>query len=291
MTDKEQGNPAIRDEELRRLLPHVSAVGRTAGALIMGFYNEAAQPETFVKDDGSPVTHADYESNILIEGRLAHITPGITVISEENDALTDMTGLYWVVDPLDGTKEFIGKTGGFAVKIALMDGREPVLGVVYAPAFDTLYCGLRDGLATRQTGTASPLSLETRTYSQGDIRTLFNAAHADRYLYDRHRLTLIQKGVVLPAAPDSVPHLPRNLRVAEGLADIHLATGYDPSFMQGGGYIWDNATDYLILKNAGGEMRRLIDGALLTFDTQREMMPSYAAIGDKRLGITFFPEL
>ncbi len=279
----------ISNGELSALLPHVQAAARDAGALIMRFYKAARKPGVALKNDGSPVTEADVQSSDLIEARLLQLTPGITVVSEENDTAVSAGALYWTVDPLDGTKEFIAKTGGFAVKIALMDQNEPVLAVVYAPVFKSLYSGLRDGLTTRQAGRGQPQFLAVEESRKNRLRALFNATHADRALYDIQRERFLECGVALPRRPGQSPGLPRNLRVAEGLSDFHLATGCDPLLTQGG-YIWDNAADYLILKNAGGQMRRLSDGAPLTFGEPRELMPSYIAIGDKKLGKKLFPE-
>ena len=280
----------ISNGELSALLPHVNAVARDAGALIMGFYKAAVKTDITIKKDGSPVTQADTLSSELIETRLAQLMPGIAVVSEENSAEAPARGIYWSVDPLDGTKEFIGKTDGFAVKIALMDQGEPVLAVVYAPAMYSLYNGLRDGLATRQTGINQPKFLSVRENSKWDLHVLFNATHGSEKLYQAQRTRFLARGVVMPRTPETYPSLPRNLRVAEGLSDFHVATGDDSSLECGGGYIWDNAPDYLILKNAGGDMRCLSDGMSMTFGDPRQPMPSYIAIGDKKLGKKLFPE-
>ena len=280
----------ISNGELAALLRHVRTLAKDAGALVMRFYKAAHAPGIEIKADGSPVTQADRESSALIETRLSQIAPGIAVVSEENHTEAPARGIYWSVDPLDGTREFIARTDGFAVKIALMDHGVPALGVVYAPALYSLYCGLRDGLATRQTGVNAPIHLSVRENSKWDLRVLFNATHADLKLYETQRARFLGHGITFPKKPFIHPSLPRNLVVAEGLSDFHMATGTDPTLQHGGGYIWDNAADWLILRNAGGEMRCLTDGAPLTFGDPRERMPSYIAIGDKKLGKKLFPE-
>lgn len=280
---------AITNGELGAMLRRAGTIAREAGGVIMKFY-AAGNAAVQIKSDKTPCTDADIASSELIETKLAAIEPGIVVVSEENDVDPRGQSLYWVIDPLDGTKEFIAHTGGFAVKIALMHHNEPVLGVVYAPAFNTLYTGLRGGLAMRQTGRNAPKHLSVRDTGKYDLRVLFNQAHADRALYDAQRARFKPSDVEFPAQPDIYPGLPRNLRVAEGLADFNVMTGLDPALAAGGGYSWDNAPDALILRNAGGEMRRLSDGAALTFGDPRQRMPSYIAIGDKKLGTKLFPE-
>lgn len=286
----------IANGELSALLPRVQDVARDAGALIMRFYEAAGKKpgglSITAKADGSPVTQADHESSGLIEMQLAALTPGIAVVSEENATMVGPDDVYWTVDPLDGTKEFINRTDGFAVKIALMDRGVPALGVVYAPAQISLYSGLRDGLATRQTGSNEPKALSTRREWPWDLRVLFNAAHGDMAVYDGvERERFAANGVAIPGSPDIHPGLPRNLRVAEGLADFHVAAGGNGETGSRGGYIWDNAADWLILKNAGGEMRELSGGAPVTFGEPRHPMPPYIAVGDKNLGKKLFPEI
>src|SRR6185436_8739230 len=98
-----------------------------------------------LKDDGSPVTEADEKAEALILRALTSVAPGIPVISEESageDRCTDIDGSFWLVDPLDGTKEFISRNGEFTVNIALIERHHPVLGVILAPVLDRLYAGI-----------------------------------------------------------------------------------------------------------------------------------------------------
>lgn len=285
-------------EDFAKILPSVSAAARQAGALIMTFYDAAAADPASagveIKSDNSPVTKADKAASEYLVTTLQQITPGIVVVSEENDVEPPQDGgLYWTIDPLDGTKEFLNRTGGFAVKIALIGGDQPLLGVVHAPAYDTLYTGVAGGCALKQVGLARAVTLKTRpvSFRQDGLTTLFNATHANESYYHDQRDRLLEKGLILPLVPDPVPNLPRNLRVAEGLADIFANTGEDPSQKTSGGHIWDNAADSLILDLAGGVMVNLIDFGPLPFPPSREKMPGYLAIGDRALGKNLFPEL
>jgi 3'(2'), 5'-bisphosphate nucleotidase len=292
MSKKQQHN----DQDL---LPVLRAIARGAGAIIMDIYNKAAADDaalgTAIKDDASPVTVADKLSSGFIERSLRRLTPDIPVVCEENatDFAPGSARAFWAVDPLDGTKEFIGRTGGFAVNIALLRDNVPVAGVVYSPAQDTIYYTAKGLKSWRRTGTDVPVELHTRPALKrpGGLTTLFNKTHADPELYARQRARMAARGVDLPADPQIIPGLPRNLQVAAGAADLHLVTGKDATLQGGGGYVWDNAANWLLVKNAGGEMRRLSDGKPLRFDTVRERMPSYVTIGDRRLGKKLFPEV
>ena len=122
------------------LLPHVEILAREAGEAIMAIYERSFVIEQ--KKDHSPLTEADLEANQIITSGLGHLTPNIPVLSEEavDDFLgPNALGQYWLVDPLDGTKEFVKKNGEFTVNIALINQGKSVLGAVYAPAMKILY--------------------------------------------------------------------------------------------------------------------------------------------------------
>jgi 3'(2'), 5'-bisphosphate nucleotidase len=287
-----------RREDLSNL-PVLRAIAREAGKIIMGIYNDAAANTgvlgTEIKHDQSPVTEADKLSSGFIGSSLSRLTPFVPVVCEENSTEIDHknTPAYWAVDPLDGTKEFIGRTGGFAVKIALLRHNQPVLATVFSPAYDTLYFTAEGQPAWKKTGAAPAIAMQTRKApSRGHLTTLFNQTHADPAIYAARRAELTARGLHIPAMPDAVPQLPRNLRVAEGIADVHVVTGKDPSLQYSGGFVWDNATDYLLTKNAGGTIVRLTDGREMHFDIDpREKMTGYVTFGDKALARKVFPEL
>ena len=124
-----------------RLLFDVIEIATAAGARILDYSDGDVDVET--KADDSPVTQADRDANQLITERLRVRTPEIPIIAEESD-LPDYEERvnwtrFWLVDPLDGTKEFIHRNGEFTVNIALIEDGDPVLGVIYAPARERLY--------------------------------------------------------------------------------------------------------------------------------------------------------
>ena len=128
------------------LLDGVIVLARQAGAAVLDWYGRDADVTS--KDDGSPCTAADRAAHRIILSGLAQLTPAIPVISEEGEIcayeIRRHWRRFWLVDPLDGTKEFLAQNGEFTVNIALIDEGEPVLGVVFAPALGVLYASSRD---------------------------------------------------------------------------------------------------------------------------------------------------
>lgn len=130
------------------LLDRMVDVARDAGAAIMRHYTSGAVAAVDWKRDRSPVTEADHAAHRVIAAGLAHLLPGTPVVSEEGwiPAPEEQGALrrFWLVDPLDGTKEYLSRNGEFTVNIALIDNERPVAGVVLAPAVDLLYYAAAD---------------------------------------------------------------------------------------------------------------------------------------------------
>jgi 3'(2'), 5'-bisphosphate nucleotidase len=142
-------------------LERMAAIARAAGAAAMGHYGGLGMVE--LKADRSPVTEADRAAHRVIVAALTAWTPGVPVISEEGQIAPFEVRRgwprFWLVDPLDGTKEFIQHNGEFTVNIALIEGVVPVLGVVYAPAIDVLYTAGRGLGSWKREGAAEPARL------------------------------------------------------------------------------------------------------------------------------------
>jgi 3'(2'), 5'-bisphosphate nucleotidase len=264
------------------MAPLVLAAGfaHTAGGILLNHYGKKIAV-TLKDSDNSPVTTADYESSDFLVSRLGTISRAIPVVSEENTEPGGQT--YWAVDPLDGTREFIDQTGGFCVKIGLIHKFEPVAGIVFCPAQNVLYAALKDGPAVKITPDGVMSRITTRSVMEsGVLKTLFNKKHGDPAEYRIRRAELAAQGLRLPTRPLVRAGLPRNLRVAEGLADAHLGCGFGAGPAAGSGYVWDVAPDDVILRRAGGRITHY-DGSSLRFDTPRERMPGYIALGDAAL--------
>ncbi|WP_369413308.1 3'(2'),5'-bisphosphate nucleotidase CysQ [Microbulbifer sediminum] len=143
----------------KQLLEQVIGICERAGEAILEVYNSSAELEVDTKADDSPVTAADLAAHKVLEPALAGLVDGVPVLSEEQEMPSfeerSSWQRYWIVDPLDGTKEFIRRNGEFTVNVALIEKGEPVLGVVYVPVLNITYAGCRDaggeGMAFKRT--------------------------------------------------------------------------------------------------------------------------------------------
>src|SRR5437763_3890524 len=139
------------------MLEGVIQLARAAGEEVLAVY--ACDSKARTKDDGSPVTEADERAQEVICAGLAKLCPGVPITAEEScdpERTAPPDGSFWLVDPLDGTKEFLSRNGEFTVNIALIEGHAPSLGVVHVPVTDTSYRGLPGTGAWRQRGGGEP---------------------------------------------------------------------------------------------------------------------------------------
>ncbi|RLJ67615.1 3'(2'),5'-bisphosphate nucleotidase CysQ [Sulfurisoma sediminicola] len=225
----------------RKLLDDVVTIAHDAGAAIMVVYSgDIAVAE---KDDRSPLTEADERANAVIVGRLREITPDLPILSEEAVADfpgSDAGGRYWLVDPLDGTKEFIKRNGEFTVNIALIENGKPVLGVVYAPALGTTYLAAWGLGAFKQAADGPQQGIGAATHGDGDPwRVVGSRSHAGDSL-----------GAFLQVLGDhELVSMGSSLKlclVAEGAADLYPRLG--PTSL------WDTAAAQCVVEQAGGEV-------------------------------------
>jgi 3'(2'), 5'-bisphosphate nucleotidase len=232
--------PAV--ETMERELGVARAVAREAGAVIMRHYAE--QPvEPRLKPDRSPVTAADLESDATITSRLRAAFPEDAILTEEG--VDDGTRLgksrVWIVDPLDGTRDFLARTGDFAVLIGLaVDGR-PALGVVYQPTEDALYHARAGGGAfVERAGQTQKLQVSTNV-QPAEVRVGVSRLNLDPGLEQ----CLLASGLA-----------PRAVRLGASVKYMALAAGQldaclNLSFGEGE---WDTCAPELIIREAGGAM-------------------------------------
>ncbi|EKV30485.1 3'(2'),5'-bisphosphate nucleotidase [Caenispirillum salinarum AK4] len=251
--------------DLARLLEDLRPVVREAGAETLKVYN--SDFEVFRKDDASPVTAADRAAEAVILEALARLTPDIPVVAEEQvDAgnIPDISGgAFWLVDPLDGTKEFVNRRDEFTVNVGLIVDGEPVLGLVYCPVLDRLFTGCGPGTATlEESGERQRISV--RAPDPDGLIVLSSRSHANSealkdYLGDKPVKQVINAGSSL-----------KFCRVAEGAADIY------PRF--GPTCEWDTAAAHAVLNAAGGSVT-LVDGAPFLYAKDRFLNPHFIARG------------
>jgi len=162
------------------MLEKICQLARDAGDAIMQVYDGAQPMNVTSKADDSPVTAADLAAHDVIMQGLKTISPDLPVLSEEDPpawAIRQQWQRYWLVDPLDGTKEFIKRNGEFTVNIALIDQGKPVMGVVYAPALGVLYSAAEDKAWKEEAGQTTrihvldarpPLVVVSRSHADND---------------------------------------------------------------------------------------------------------------------------
>jgi len=267
--------PAFTNESRAALLAQMVEIAREAGALIMRHY--AGVVEHRQKADKSPVTIADEEAEQLIIARLSTAAPGIPVVAEESAAagsLPDIAkGVFFLVDPLDGTKEFLNRNGEFTVNIALIEHGRPAAGVVLAPAIGRLFWGTGNQAFERTVaadGTASTAKrIETRPPPPEGMIAIASRSHRDRFTEEFLALYPIAK---LVAAGSSL----KFCVIAAGEADIYPRHG--PTME------WDTAAGHAVLLAAGGTVTRLDGKTPLTYGNAAEKFanPSFVAWGRPR---------
>lgn len=245
----------------RSLVPLV----RAAGDIEMKYYRDGA--EVMDKQDGSPVTLADQEAEKLIAAHLQGIAPAIPMVGEESvaeGAIPDISGgRFWLVDPLDGTKEFITGGGDFTVNIALLENCVPVMGVIYAPVSDTLYYGAGDACyRVAQGGLEKKISVRGAP-AQG-LTVVASKRHGDpEGLNDFLRETKVA-GIVNRSSSLKFCVL------AAGEADLYPRLGPTSE--------WDTAAGEAILHAAGGRVTQL-DGTPMVYGktAKRFLNPHFVA--------------
>ena len=228
--------------DLNALLGPVSTIAVDAGAAILEIYNRG-DVDVDHKADNSPITEADRAAHNLIEARLQALTPEIPVFSEESGGIDYQDRKdwprFWLVDPLDGTKEFIKRNGEFTVNIALVEDGVPVLGVVHVPVTAITYSGGRGlGAFKEEGGQRSPIRCRER---HAPIVMVASRRHGAEQVAALERLIEGQLGAVEKTSMGSSLKL---CLVAEGEADIYprLAPTCE----------WDTAAAHAVVNAAGG---------------------------------------
>ena len=252
---------------MKQLLELAQQAALEAGKAIMEVY---AQPfEVYIKDDDSPVTQADLRSSNIIKEMLK--PTGIPFVSEE-DLPPDRSQFkrYWLVDPLDGTVEFVNRNGEFTVNIALIDDKQPVMGVIYAPVLDRMWnaeCGMQNAECGMQNESFSIHNSAFSIHKERPFTVLVSRSHrtpeVDEYI----------NKVLRPSHPDLVIDSQGSslkfARLAEGSADVYVCYSKTKE--------WDTAAADAILRAAGGKVLRISDGQPLEYSKKDYPNPPFVA--------------
>jgi len=239
------------------------AIARKAAALIMTYYNDGF--DTRQKDDKSPVTDADVAANRLIVEALYKLAPHIPIIAEEDETLgAEGDELFWLVDPLDGTRSFVRGEPEFTVNIGLIHKNMPVLGVIVAPPQELLYAGVVGQEAFREDAQGKRAALKTRKPAEDGIVVVHSKSHPSPAT-EAYLKTLKIKELV--PGSSSI----KFCTIAEGNADIYPRFGRTME--------WDTAAGHAILKAAGGRVET-VDGKPLTYGKPGFENPHFIAYGN-----------
>ncbi len=256
-----------------QLIEKVKQISIQAGEAIMEIYEQ--EIEVSKKEDDSPLTQADLAAHNLICSELTKIND-LPILSEESLKTPWQTrsqwSRYWLIDPLDGTKEFIKRNGEFTVNIALIDGHHPILGVVYAPALKACYWGVVGKGAYCETVDAIIQLKPTSPNSSSGLKIVGSRSHVspdmEKFLEDFPEHQIVPKGSSLKLC-----------MVAEGSADIYPRLGLTSE--------WDTGAGHAVVTAAGGIVCKL-DGSTLLYNAEEDILNSYFLVLSKSLYAQMF---
>jgi len=258
----------VNDLQPGALLTDLTAIAEAAGRAILEIYEKDF--EVTHKEDQSPLTQADLASHRLIRDALARLTPSTPLLSEESAdidfSIRSSWPEYWLVDPLDGTREFVNRNGEFTVNIALIRGHDPVLGVVHVPVSGVTYTGVVGIGATRQTAGRAPSPIRVQLPCADPLRVVGSRSHANprlqQYLEPLGRYDLVSMGSSL-----------KFCLLAEGKADLYPRLGPTSE--------WDTAAAHAVVLAAGGQVVTL-DNHPLQYNRKPSLLnPEFLVFADR----------
>ena len=264
----------MSDAVTRETLEQVLHIAEVAGDAIKEIYHSTDPVEVQSKSDDSPVTAADHAAHKIIVAQLSELTPDIPVFSEESEQIAYEERVswnaYWLVDPLDGTKEFINRTGEFTVNIALIKDNEPVMGVVTVPLKDQAYVAVKgEGAFKVDKGQWQPISVRPLNLESKTLTVVGSRRHGaekldallEQFKADGFEVEMTSMGSSL-----------KFCLVAEGKADLYprLAPTCE----------WDTAAAQAVLMAAGGRVLNT-EFQPLTYNRKESLLnPEFYALGD-----------
>lgn len=258
-------------EEMKSWLPELFSIMRRAGAAVMEVY--AGNFTTTTKTDNSPVTQADIKSHEIISEELGKLTPDLLIISEEATELPFVKRkeqkYIWLVDPLDGTKEFVNRNDEFAICLALIESGIPILGVIYIPVTEVFYYALRDFGAFRlKPGGNIELLPLAKPKSREYVNILTSRSHCSEQ--DELFIRKFQERAK-SAKTQAVGSALKFGLIAEGNADVYPKFGYTSE--------WDTAAGQVILEESGGKLVTAFGNEPLVYNKENLQNPFFIAWG------------
>ncbi|WP_040727762.1 3'(2'),5'-bisphosphate nucleotidase CysQ [Thiomicrorhabdus sp. Kp2] len=293
---------------LEKWLPQVCEIAYNAGQLISEYYHQDEEVDIESKADGSPVTEADKAADDLICYALQKLTPNIPLVTEESVERVPFEerqawSTYWLVDPLDGTKEFIANTGEYSVNIALIHNHHPVLGVVYGTELGNMYFaiqqperlnnGMQQASRVAKLENLMPSNLKLKldwpaVLEQAisiQVKPLPDEGSACKVAVSRRHGGALQRfmGQLGHCTTVKMGSALKTCLVAEGKVDVY------PRF--GPTSLWDTAAAQCILEAAGGAVLNAAGHPLEYIQTESLLNPFFIAVNDKNYNWPAFPEV
>lgn len=241
------------------------------GQKILQFYAHRSTIETSKKSDATPLTAADLASHNMIVQELQKITPDVPILSEEGKDIPFSERRhwehYWLIDPLDGTKEFLEGNGEFSINIALIEKHQAVMGIIYQPTTQDYFFAVQHQGAYWRAPDGNYVPLRTRIFNAEHLEILISRHHTPKWLMQQ-----LESGNV-PFHFHGLGSSLKFCRLASGLADVYPRLGPTSE--------WDTAAGQCILEEAGGIVMQ-ISGEPLRYNTKAELEnPSFLAVADK----------
>jgi len=262
------------DDAYPDLLELAKEVAIEAGKAVLEVY-ENRDFDAYQKDDDSPVTSADYLANDIINKRLSEATPDIPILSEENkhaslDERKHWTR-YWLIDPIDGTQEFIARSGDFAVNIALIENNEPTIGVIFWPPGQSIYYAQKGKGAFKSTPEGDkPISVRKLTDPKSSVVMIAISRRQSREKV-LNRMCAKRIYNMLPLGSCSL----KACFIAEGKADVFMRIGITGE--------WDTGASQCIVSEAGGSITTA-NFEPLTYNKRHSLEnPDFVVMGDQRV--------
>jgi len=253
---------------LDSMIQHLLEISKLAGDKILDVYD--GDFDVTIKDDLSPLTDADRKSNQIITEKLELLYPEIPILSEEGEKIDfsdrKKWSLFWLIDPLDGTKEFVKRNGEFTVNIALISEGHPIAGVVYAPVSSTYWYGAKDIGSYKIKGESTPVQINVENNIEHPIKIVSSRSHPSPKLqtyldrFDNHEILGMGSSLKI-------------CLVADGTAHIYPRLG--PTME------WDSGAGHAVLKFAGGYMTDTTTGDELIYNKEILKNPDFICYGSK----------
>jgi 3'(2'), 5'-bisphosphate nucleotidase len=264
----------MQTENAQQLYDLAKKTAIKAGKVVLEIY-DSGDFTSFQKEDDSPVTSADYKANEVIMQMLQKATPDIPIMSEETEIgpleLRKTWTRYWLIDPIDGTQEFIARSGDFAINIALIENNEPILGVIYWPTGETLYSALKGHGAFKECPVENK-QIYVRSLEEPSEDPLIIAI--SRRQKREKVISSLSKDRVYQTLPAGSCSL-KACFIAEGKADVFLRFGVTGE--------WDTGASQCIVVEAGGNILAH-DFVPLSYNIRTSIInPDFFITGDKNV--------